>query len=462
MTQLADEKGDAAKKAVVASVWHDSDDDVSHVSLVHSRRLRKLRETEDEAVVTGSEYTKRLRRQFERIYEPPRWVIDAEKREAAKQRRHEQVNTYATSSDSEEGGPSDMMVDPFQELFLQSDAFTNETHSRESLAAGTLDIRVLRDANQKALSHSAVQSIAFHPSKPFLITGGYDRTVRMFSIDGKANPLLTSAHLRSMRIETCSFSADGTVVFVGGRRRYMYAWALEEGRIRKISRMYGHEETQRSFERFVCSPDGELLALFGSAGTCNLISAHTGQWVQEVKVGDEIADMAWGRGGEEASSSPTLYVLSTMGEVTEWRGGRIVARWQDEGAVTGTRIAVADAWIAVGSRSGIVNLYARHEQRDDETQTYRKPTRVLTQLTTPISELVFNSTGELLVMASRAKKDALRIVHTASGTVFSNWPTSRTKIGRVSSVALSAGSELLAVGDERGRVGLWNIKHYST
>jgi U3 small nucleolar RNA-associated protein 18 len=61
-------------------------------------------------------------------------------------------------------------------------------------------------------------------------------------------------------------------------------------------------------------------------------------------------------------------------------------------------------------------------------------------------------------MASRWKRDALRIVHLPSCTVYRNWPTDRTALGRVSSVALSPDGGLLAVGNEQGKIRLWEIR----
>ena len=44
------------------------------MSLSANPRLRKLRLTEDEDLVNGTEYTQRLRQQFERLYPLPEWA----------------------------------------------------------------------------------------------------------------------------------------------------------------------------------------------------------------------------------------------------------------------------------------------------------------------------------------------------------------------------------------------------
>jgi U3 small nucleolar RNA-associated protein 18 len=70
-----------------------------------------------------------------------------------------------------------------------------------------------------------------------------------------------------------------------------------------------------------------------------------------------------------------------------------------------------------------------------------------------------------MVMASKWKRDALRLVHLPSCTVFKNWPTSSTPLGRVTGVAFCGGEivggdvhSVLAVANEQGKIKLWEIR----
>lgn len=63
-------------------------------------------------------------------------------------------------------------------------------------------------------------------------------------------------------------------------------------------------------------------------------------------------------------------------------------------------------------------------------------------------------------MSSRLKKDALRLVHLPSLTVFSNWPTGRSPLHYVHSTAFSPGGGLLAIGNAKGKVLLYRMHHY--
>lgn len=179
-------------------------------------------------------------------------------------------------------------------------------------------------------------------------------------------------------------------------------------------------------ERFKLSPCGRYIGLVGSSrkggGLINVLDSGTAQWVAQVRVDGRggVADFEWWSDGEG------MTVVSKNGEVSEWdaRSNRIVARWVDAGAVGTTVLKLGgkngpaqlggDRWVAVGSSSGVVNVYDRREwinKKAENAGIPRNPTpvRALDQLTTPISHLVFAPDGQFLVMASRWKRDALRL-----------------------------------------------------
>ena len=225
-------------------------------------------------------------------------------------------------------------------------------------------------------------------------------------------------------------------------------------------------------ERFKLSPCGRWMGLVGSGrkggGIINVLDAGTCQWVAEARVEGKggVADFEWWGDGEG------LLVLGKGGEAVEWDGRqkRVVATWTDEGAVGTTVVALGgrgggpkglggDRWVAVGSSSGIVNVYDRRKWlKAESTPTRPEPVKCFDQLTTPTSHLQFSSDGQLLCIASRWKRDALRLVHLPSCTVYRNWPTSSTPLGRITAVEFSLNSEMLAVGNEQGKVRLWEIR----
>ena len=285
------------------------------------------------------------------------------------------------------------------------------------------------------------------------------------------NPLLTSLHLRHTPLYTSRFlPPSGSKIFFSARRRFFHVWDLSTGRVDRVSRMYGHKDQQKSMERFKLSPCGRWMGLIGTerkgGGVINVLNAHTGQWLAEARIEGVggVADFGWWGDGEG------MCILGKGGEAAEWDGRekRVVARWVDEGAVGTTVMAIGgrkagparlggDRWVAVGSSSGIVNVYDRRTW-DKSVPERPRPLRAFDQLVTPTSHLEFSMDGQLLCMASRWKRDALRLIHLPSCTVYKNWPTAGTPLGRVSSVAWSSGGNFLAVGNEQGKIRLWEIR----
>ncbi|KAK2750664.1 hypothetical protein FQN57_002737 [Myotisia sp. PD_48] len=471
-----------------AAAWEDSDDERIRVSLAGNDRLRKLREAEVDDVISGRDYTSRLRKQFERLHPYPEWASLAE----GPRKRRKTMDKSDGSAGSESDEEETIAAQPLARLLQNIGDLTKEdakidSNGKRKLRQGAVDIQRLKDIGGS--QPSSIDSLSFHPHYPLLLSSGPASTIFLHHIAPQAtlpNPLLTSLHIRRTPLRTSAFAPPtGNRIFCAGRRRYFHVWNLDTGRIEKVNGPHDRKHEQKSMESFKLSPCGRWIGLEGTVkkggGVITVLDATTMQWIAQVQIDSfgGVADFAWWSNGEG------LCVVGKNGEVSEWnrREKRIVARWVDEGAVgttvlnlggsTGRQELGGDRWVAIGSSSGIVNIYDRKpwaeavgrnqrsagEKADLQSGIPRnpKPTRMLDQLTTPTSHLVFSNDGQFLVMASRWKRDALRLIHLPSCTVYPNWPTSNTPFGRISSVAISPISNMLAVGNEQGKIRLWEI-----
>lgn len=478
------------------NAWEDSDDEKINLSITASNKTKKLRTSYEQTKINGKHYVRRLRAQFEKIYPKPKWVDSVSSEE----------DDGSDISDNEDGYEQVINgdVNALSKILTSTYQYKDVSDSK-LLSTKQLDILRLKDANFSHPAKSAIQSLSFHPYKPLLLTGGYDRTLRVYHIDGKNNHLVTSIYLKGTPIQTCSFyvsplqSKDSTLqeqkIFTGGRRRYMHSWDLSTSiaqsqsssnaaaKIEKISRLYGHEDSQRSFEKFkvahfynfTTNHAHGIVLLQGNNGWINILHATTGVWLTGCKIEGVLVDFCIDYKPLSGGKFQTiLIIVNTYGEIWEFnlsKNGQVVRRWKDEGGIGITTIQVGggtnsanffplssgkvknNRWMAVGSASGYVNVY-------DRTSDIMKPIAVLDQLTTSISSLQFSRDGQILCMASRAVKDALRLVHLPTCTVFANWPTSGTPLGKVTSVTFSPSSEMIAVGNEQGKVRLWRLNHY--
>lgn len=67
---------------------------------------------------------------------------------------------------------------------------------------------------------------------------------------------------------------------------------------------------------------------------------------------------------------------------------------------------------------------------------------------------------QMLAIASNQKRDALKVIHSSSCAPFTNWPTERTPVRYPFALDFSPGGGFLAVGNDRGCVLLYRLRHY--
>ncbi|KAI1145499.1 Indigoidine synthase A like protein-domain-containing protein [Nemania diffusa] len=462
-----------------APAWEDSDDERLTVSLATATQLRKLRTTEADDIINGTEYTLRLRQQYLRLNPHPEWARLAE--EPPKKRRRRSSAASDSSEASDEGQEGDeFRADalPLDRLLRDANAMNDAVSTRRKrLRPEVLDIQRSRDIPD---AHKDITSLAFHPEYPVLLSSSTSSLLFLHHIAPTAyptpNPLMTSTKVKQVPIRRAQFSPDGKKIFIAGRRRYIHSWDIESGAVQKTNKIHGHQDEQKTWERFRLSPCGRYLGLIASTrkggGVINILNVHTMQWIAAARLDSRggIADFCWWRTGNG------LTILGKGGQVGEYSmiTRRFLAVWNDEGSNGGTAIALGgskgpellgeDRWVALGSNSGVVNIYDRHtlilpsEEDKLKLKPRPAPTRALMNLTTPATLLTFSPDGQLLALASRYKRDALKLAHLPSCTVYRNWPTEQTPLGRIEAIAFGTKSDMIAVGNDAGKIRIWEIR----
>lgn len=468
--------------------WHDSDDEKLAVSLAHVSRLRKLRETEEDDVVSGAEYSRRLRKEYLRINPLPAWA-KTEGPPAKRRRRSSAGSSSSSGSSDGDDEAEDAHAQPL-EAFLRNvnklSGYGEGGPQKRRLRPEVLGIEATREIPDQ--HKTAVASLAFHPTYPVLLSASTASVLFLHHVAPDAhptpNPRLTSVQARQVDVRRAAFLLpQGDRVFFAGRRRYLQQWDLPSGLVQRTSQVQGHEKEHKTMEQFRLSPCGRYIGIIGSGrkggGVVSILSTATMQWVASARMTSRngIADFAWWRSGDGLS------ILGRDGQIGEYslESRKFVGTWTDEGSVGSIAIALGgsggpsqlggDRWIATGSNSGITNIYERVEllepttsgtATDGSSVTLKprpEPRRVFDQLVTPITFLEFSPDGQLFAFASQDKRDALKIAHLPSCTIYKNWPTRQTPLGRITAVAFGRQSDLLAVGNDTGKIRLWQIRN---
>ncbi|KAI0966768.1 Indigoidine synthase A like protein-domain-containing protein [Xylaria arbuscula] len=462
-----------------APAWEDSDDERLTVSLANVTQLRKLRTSEADDVINGTEYTLRLRQQYLRLNPLPDWARKAGEPPKKRRRRSSAASDSSGASDEDvEGDDINAEALPLDRLLRDSTAMTGGISTKKkTLRPEVIDIQRSRDIPD---AHKDVTSLAFHPKYPVLLSSSTSSMLFLHHIAPAAyptpNPMLTSTKVNLVPVRRAQFSPDGRKIFMAGRRRYIHSWDIESGEIQKTNKIHGHQEEQRTWERFKLSPCGRYLGLIASTrkggGVINILNVNTMQWIAAARLDSRggIIDFCWWRTGNG------LTVLGKGGQVGEYSmvSKRFLAVWNDEGSngtsalalggSEGPKLLGEDRWVAIGSQSGVVNIYNRHTlilpSGEDELKLKSRPepTKALMNLVTPVTVLTFSPDGQVLAMASRFTRDALKLVHLPSCTVYRNWPTQQTPLGRIEAIAFGTKSDMLAVGNDAGKIRIWEIR----
>jgi len=280
-------------------------------------------------------------------------------------------------------------------------------------------------------------------------------------------------------IYTAAFLGSTGNVVVSGRRSFFYVYDAVSGGLTYVPKIVGREE--KSLEKFAASPDGRTVAFCGNDGYVILFDAQRKHWITDLKMNGSVRAISFTPDGQQVLGS------GSDGEVYRWDlrhtlNPYCVDRFANEDGTITSSLAVSSRHLAVGAESGVVNLYSEHRYRQEMTSTpsndglglsfrqqkpprqfrtrHREPLKSIMNVRTSADALRFNGDGQILAVSSRRENHALKLVHTVTGTVFANWPTSKTPLGYVWSMDFSPESRYFAVGNDKGNCLLYRLAHY--
>lgn len=195
--------------------------------------------------------------------------------------------------------------------------------------------------------------------------------------------------------------------------------------------------------------------VLGLDGYIILVSMKTKQWVANLKMNTSVVSVAFTDNGH-------LWSLGTDGDVYQWdlSTKKCLHKFADEGCIKGVTIAVSSdsKWIAVGSSSGVVNIYDMKTALESTNPT---PAKAIMNLTTSATTIVFHPSSDLIAIASKEIKDSLKLFHLPTMRIVKNWPTAETPLGYVHDVAFSHNGRFVGIGNNKGKVLLYRLEAFT-
>ncbi|XP_029456528.1 LOW QUALITY PROTEIN: U3 small nucleolar RNA-associated protein 18 homolog [Rhinatrema bivittatum] len=411
--------------------WVDEEDEAEELVDMTHRFRKDFMKSDAEKKLSREKLQQRLQEQFQRAMGgTPLWAERKKKK----------------SEESEEEEDGDDLLRKTGNLLTAS----------SSLPKDILQMKNCLNANHERPSDARLTTVQFHPSAQVVMTAGLDQSISLFQVDGKTNPKIQSIHLERFPVYKARFTADGEqVIATSIHNKMFYVYDMMGGSILPVVKIPGLEE--KLIKKFEISPDGSFLLLTGTSGYLHLLSMKTKEFIGSMKINGKSIGAVFSPDGSK------IYTNSDEGEVYVWdvKSRQCVHRFTDEGCLHGTCIAVSKngQYLACGSSSGIVNVYT---QDDCLRETSPKPAKAIMNLVTAATSLSFNSTTEILAMASNAADDAVKLVHIPSFHVFSNFPVFRRKtIYLAQCMDFSPRSGFFSIATNKGKALLYRLKHYS-
>lgn len=396
-------------------VWEDEEEVEREISLGDKNITKKLRTEDGSNTMSGKSLENKLRGQFKKIHGTPSWTT-------------RDVTTQST---------------------LLSTA-GHMTQPSKTLPLSKLTVSRCKNLNARKSAKCVVKGMDFHPGARVGFVTGYSKSLDLFEVDGENNKHLHRHHFTNFPVECAKFTSDGSEVILGSKRPHFYTFDLNKCTATKIAGIRNRPNVH--YKNFVVSSNGDFLGFQGQEGMFAVFSAKDKQLVKcvnhrsRINCSSFLSDtvvLTAGHGG-----------FCTLWDVRTWTP---ISEFQDEGSLHVTSLSHSDRHIAVGSDSGVVNIY----HKDDIYKTSFKPLRAVMNLTTEINRAVFNSTGELLAISSKDLKDSLRLINMHTLHCVPNWPTANTPLAHVTSVGFSPNSGYIGVGNSKGKALLYKLTHYS-
>ncbi|KAL9658590.1 hypothetical protein ABK040_006127 [Willaertia magna] len=439
---------------------------VNHDELSGNIIKSYLKRGREHVIISGEEYEKKMRKIYLQLNPTPLWA-----KLKIKQIEVNTINNEETGLVLKEEIINNLEKNQIDEKFKRNASKSLlDTTLSTVLDRFTLKYEVLTDLNAKEKMGS-VLSISFHPKVNVCAVLSNDKTIRLFTVDGKVNPLMdrliVKDHRNNKKFNKILFTKDGKSIIILLEKLSRFLMTdLQTGKTRESQDLFVKRKKieEREGGKYILdnvidlSNDNKLIALSDDIGNVIIMSRSTltvkFMFTSNIK---EVNNLTF------SYDSKYLFVTGKGSKIFIYdiENEKPKYSFNDFGNSEISTLALSNdmQYIATGSKSGMVNIY---RWNDVWSTINPKPLTVLTNLTTNVDILKFNVDTQLLLMASSEKCNAFRLVHIPSFSVYSNFPgdIAKKKELQFKDIDFDSTSKMLALGGNSGSVLLYGFPFY--
>eukprot|EP00792_Barthelona_sp_PAP020_P003544 TRINITY_DN1561_c1_g1_i1.p1 TRINITY_DN1561_c1_g1~~TRINITY_DN1561_c1_g1_i1.p1 ORF type:complete len:326 (+),score=61.12 TRINITY_DN1561_c1_g1_i1:45-1022(+) len=309
--------------------------------------------------------------------------------------------------------------------------------------------------NNTRKSTGAIKSILFHPTQSLFIIGGEDRHIRLFNLDLAESQLLHDISLKSLPITSCEFFNSFQSLIITGKRPFYYTLDLETTDI-TINKLHNFH-----------NPNPVISHTFNNYWLCSNLANEVGlfhnqnfQLINKIKIPQTISSInSFDNDILVSTEEGSIYIFDIRNTL------KPVGIFNIETKDQITKMALSNDHIAIGTKSGFVDVFDRNVltevKRNQGISRSYSSLFSINNLVTPVDSLNFNHTGEALVLSSSYKRDAVRMVHLGSQTVYQNWPAKTRNLLKPTYSCFSPHSGLVTIGNHTGLAFAFRLPAFS-